>query len=79
MFYVKLKGVSKIGLAAVGGIISAGLGAFFGWLLFPALIAINVDKVNVHIIWIKKNVFSRIFLCKIIKCDVFFFGLENFQ
>lgn len=47
MFQMKLKGVSKFGLAALGGIISAILGAFFGWILFPALIALNVDKVYI--------------------------------
>lgn len=73
MFSLKLKGVSKIGLGALGGVISGGfsiaynqlidgiipvytcdiiilaiLGIFFGWILFPALVAINIDKVYIN-------------------------------
>lgn len=42
---VFLKGISKISLGAIGGAFSAVLGAFCGWILFPALVALNVDKV----------------------------------
>ncbi|XP_031619587.1 sensory neuron membrane protein 2 [Contarinia nasturtii] len=44
MCYFKCKGHSKIGIAAVCGFISAVLGAFFGWILFPTLVTLNVDK-----------------------------------
>lgn len=41
-----LKGVSKVSVAAVVGFGAAILGAFLGWVLFPTLIAINIDKVQ---------------------------------
>ncbi|XP_055324872.1 sensory neuron membrane protein 2 [Sitodiplosis mosellana] len=47
MFNLKWKGVSKLGLGAICGIVSAILGAFFGWVLFPALVAIEIDKQTV--------------------------------
>lgn len=47
MAVLNLKGVSKLGLGAFAGMISAILGAFLKWILLPALVATNVDKVNI--------------------------------
>lgn len=47
MAVLNLKGVSKLGLGAFAGMISAILGAFLKWILIPALVATNVDKVNI--------------------------------
>lgn len=38
-------GLSILSWGVLGGLISAAFGAFCGWLLFPALIAINVEQV----------------------------------
>lgn len=46
MAVLNLKGVSKLGLGAFAGMVSAILGAFLKWILLPALVATNVDKVN---------------------------------
>lgn len=45
----RLKSVSTVGLGAVLGFGVALLGAFFGWILFPFLVSINVDKVNINL------------------------------
>lgn len=41
-----LKGVSKVSLGAIGGLLSAVTGAFLGWILFPFMVNLNVNKVN---------------------------------
>lgn len=40
------KKISCFTVVAFGGILSAIFGAFCGWVLFPALVAFNVNKVN---------------------------------
>lgn len=45
MVFLKLKGVSKVGLVALCGAVSAILGAFLNWILLPPIININIDKV----------------------------------
>lgn len=48
MAFLKLKGVSKVGLGAFGGVVSAIFAAFLKWILIPALVAKNVDKVHTN-------------------------------
>lgn len=61
--FLRMKGVSKVGLAAIGGLFTAIFGAFFGWVLFPFMVNLNVNKVNGFYIFID--------------WDVFFYGYSN--
>lgn len=38
-------GISYVVVGAISGILSAIFGAFCGWVLFPTLVTMNVDKV----------------------------------
>lgn len=54
-------GLSLWSWGALGGLLSAIFGAICGWLLFPALIAINVEKVNTKIMEKFKKIFQQKF------------------
>lgn len=60
--FSRLRGVSKVGLVAIGGLFTAFLGAFLGWVLFPFMVNLNVNKVNVFYNFIQIFLFEYIIL-----------------
>lgn len=56
--------ISKISLGAIGGAVLAAFGAFCGWILFPAIVALNVNKVNKNFNLLKIINFLNIWLNK---------------
>lgn len=76
MFHLKLKGISKVGLGVVCGVVSAILGAFFGWILIPALVALNVDKVNIlFFFWLENRNLCK--MCLIVRSTANRFRRRN--
>ena len=71
--FSSLKGVSKVSLAAVAGFGAAMFGAFLGWILFPVLVSLNIDKVYILFIDLfdPGDIFA--FLCSISMCCLHYF------